>query len=67
MYNDDYHPAHSPRADDSAVEIAARIRQGLQIIQLRQACGITYASRMSDDDARASLRGMSLDNVEVMS
>lgn len=53
--------------DDTTADIAARIRNALQVIKLRQACGITYTSQMSDDDARASLSSMSLEGAEVLS
>lgn len=58
----EYPPAHN----QPTAEIAARIRNALQVIKLRQACDITYPCAMTYEEARASLGAMSLDGAELV-
>lgn len=65
MYN--LNPLQSVNFHASASEIAGTIRQHLQARRLREDCGLHHADNFtSERAAREALRGMSLENVEVL-
>lgn len=65
MLNDN--PLHAVRWHDSEAEIAATIRQALQVRKLRDACDMRHADSFgSDADARRALRMISLESAQVV-